>query len=383
MLAPGGSFEHVGTGGAPALAEELPTLSGLVVRAGIASWSLVGILLLVAVAGFALRQVEPIFPPIIIGGIVVLLLEPFVSRLVARGVRRGMAVAIVYVAMLVVIAGLGFVAVPAMVHQGQQFSKDLPQLLSHGGSLASKALHRLNEGEAGKRLKDAVSSYLGTNAASLPRQVSRFASIGLRLANVAVNTVIGLILGFYSLLALPRMSVALQRVVSAERRAVLAPVGERVRGVFTGYLRARLIVSAAVGSLAILGLWIVGMPFWLILGIIVGVANLVPMLGSAIGGIPVLLVALLAKPPIYLLAALVVLIVAHAVDGYILSPIVLRETTDLHPVVVLIAVLVGGALLGLWGILAAVPVAGALQVMLLEFVRRRRLAADAADAVAT
>jgi len=379
-LSPGGSLEEIGAGQAPppAPVDDRPTVGQLIVRAGIASWSIVGMLLLVAAAVLVLRAVQAIFPPLIIGGVLVLLLEPVVAGLVARGIRRGAAVAVVYVALVAIVVGGAFVVIPAMVHQGQQFAHQLPDLLAHGGSLASSALHKLNQGAAGHRVADAVTSYLNSNAASIPSQVSRFASIGLRLANFALDAIVGLILGFYGLVALPQMSRAFRRVMSADRRAVISPMGARVRGVFTGFLRARLIVSAVVGGLAVFGLWVVGMPFWLILGLVVGVANLVPMLGSVIGGIPVLLVAVLAKPPVYLLIALAVLLVSHAVDGYILSPIVLRETTDLHPIVVLLAVLTGGAVLGVWGILAAVPVAGAIQVLVLEVIRRRRLAQEAA-----
>ena len=85
------------------------------------------------------------------------------------------------------------------------------------------------------------------------------------------------------------------------------------------------------------------------------------MLGAWIGGIPVAIVALLTKPPSYLVLVLVVIVVAHVVDGYFLSPIVLKETTQLHPVIVLLAVLLGAELAGFWGILVAIPVAGIVQ----------------------
>ena len=97
-------------------------------------------------------------------------------------------------------------------------------------------------------------------------------------------------------------------------------------------------------------------------------ANLVPMLGSWIGGIPVALVALLTKPPSFLLVVLAVIVVAHTVDGFILSPIVLKGTTNLHPVVILLAVLLGADLLGFWGILAAIPVAGIIHFGLREWI---------------
>jgi predicted PurR-regulated permease PerM len=118
-------------------------------------------------------------------------------------------------------------------------------------------------------------------------------------------------------------------------------------------------------------LWAIHMPFWLILGAIVGVANLIPMLGSWIGGVPVALVALLTKPPSFLLIVLAVVVVAHMVDGFILSPIVLKETTNLHPVVILLAVLLGAELMGFWGILAAIPVAGVVHFLLRQTVLPR------------
>src|SRR5438093_5988176 len=257
---PGGAIEGLAAGPLAPPPGELPTLTQLVVRAGIASWSLVGALIVLSGIGFGLYQVRAIFPPIVVGFVIVLLLEPLVARLVARGIRRGVAVALVYVVLLALVAGAAYAAVPAMVHQGQQFADRLPDLLRHGGSLAARTFRRLNQDALGRRVKDSITSYLNANAGSLPAQLSRFASIGLRLANFAVTIIIGLILGIYGLLAMPRMGAAFARIVPAERRAQIAPVSLRVREVFTGYLRARLIVSLVVGALATLGLWIVGMP---------------------------------------------------------------------------------------------------------------------------
>ena len=113
------------------------------------------------------------------------------------------------------------------------------------------------------------------------------------------------------------------------------------------------------------------MPFWLLLGFIVGVANLIPMFGAWIGAIPVVLVSLATKPPAFLLVVLAVIAVAHVVDGYVLSPLVLKGATQLHPVVVLLVVLVGADLFGFWGVLAAIPVAGIVQLALRTWVLPR------------
>ncbi len=380
-LGPGGAIEEIAAGpAAPPLPEErLPTASELIVRAGIASWSLVGIFVVAGALILALRTIEVLLPPVIFALVLVLLLQPLVTRLVSRGVRRGIAVAVVYLALLAAIGGFAFVGIPAVVGQGQAFAADLPSLLEKGGSLAARVSQRLRQDELGSGIARTISDYVTENADLLPSQLSRFAAFGLRLAHFSVVIIVGLFLGIYVLLALPRMGVAFTRLVPAERRAQLAPISARLREVFTGFLRARLIISAVVGLVTGLGLWLVGMPFWLLLGVIVGLANLVPVLGSWIGGLPVLLVALVTKPPAFLLVVLVVLIVAHAIDGYVLSPHLMRQAIDMHPITVLLAVIVGGALLGVWGIFAAVPIVGALQVTAQEGLRRGRLASEAGE----
>src|SRR5436190_19220302 len=99
--------------------------------------------------------------------------------------------------------------------------------------------------------------------------------------------------------------------------------------IVAGYVRARFIVSAVVGILSTIGLVVVGMPFPLVLRFWVGLANLVPTLGAHIGGAPVVLVALLTKPPAYVFSAVIVIMGAHAVDGLIVSLLVPKDTTDL------------------------------------------------------
>lgn len=376
-LAPGGAIEEVAAGVEAPPIGEVPTLSQIIVRGGIAAWSLVGAFLIVGAIVIVLREVDTIFPPVIFSLVIVVLLEPVVAWLVGSGMRRGLAVALVYLALIALIAGASIVAIPAMVRQAQEFADDLPRLLEEGGSLASNVFRRLNQEDLSRRITDAVASFATENASSIPDQLARFASIGLRLANFFVTIVIGLMLGIYGLLALPKMGATFTRIVPAERRAQIAPISARLREVFTEFLRARLIVSAAVGTLTTFGLWAVGMPFWLILGTIVGIANLVPMIGSWIGGIPVLLVAVVTQSTGAIVLVIVVLVVAHAVDGYVLSPRIMQERTRLHPIVVLLAVIVGGALLGVWGIFAAVPVAGGVQVIAQEFLRRRRLETEA------
>jgi predicted PurR-regulated permease PerM len=202
-------------------------------------------------------------------------------------------------------------------------------------------------------------------------ELNTFVGAGMGLAHAGLVLVLGGFLGFLLLLSLPSMAGGMRALVPVSLRGEVDPWLGQVQQLLGGYVRARLLVSGAVFVLATIGLWAVGMPFWLLLGFIVGVANLIPMFGAWIGAIPVVLVSLATKPPAFLLLVLVVIAVAHVVDGYVLSPIVLKGATQLHPVVVLLVVLVGADLFGFWGVLAAIPVAGIVQLALRTWVLPR------------
>jgi predicted PurR-regulated permease PerM len=337
----------------------------LLVGWGVVAWATIGGLLLLWVVARMLSRIAGVFPYVVVGLLGVLALNPAVRRLAALGLPRRLAATIVFLGALALTALALSLLVPILVHQFQHLTGTSPQLLRRGGLFerlarsTNPALHQVGE---------ASLKWLREHAGSAPRALQTATTAGLRLAHAGVVLVVGGLLGFLLLLSLPETTRGMVALIPPASRERLGPPLTEVRRIVAGYVRARLIVSAAVGVLATVGMWAVHMPFWLILGIIVGVANLIPMLGSWIGGIPVAFVSLLTKPPSFLLVVLAVVVVAHLVDGFILSPIVLKGTTDLHPVVILLAVLLGADLLGFWGILAAIPVAGVVNFALGEWV---------------
>lgn len=335
---------------------------------GVVAWAAIGGLLLFWAAARAVSRVAEVFPYLVVAALVMFVLNPGVRRLARLGVPRRLAATIVFLGALALTATILSLLVPAVIHQFQHLSGSSPELLRRGGLFerlarsTNPALHQVGQ---------TCLTWLREHAGSAPRALQTAASAGLKLAHAGVVLLIGGLLGFLLLLSLPETTRGMLALIPPSSRERVGPPLAEVRRIVSGYVRARLIVSAAVGVLATIGLWAVHMPFWLILGIIVGVANLIPMLGSWIGGIPVALVSLLTKPPSFLLLVLVVVVFAHLVDGFVLSPIVLRETTDLHPVVILLAVLLGAELLGFWGILAAIPVAGVVNFAIREWVLPR------------
>jgi predicted PurR-regulated permease PerM len=336
----------------------------LLVGWGVVAWATIGGLLLLWALARGLSRIAGVFPYLVVAAIVVVVLNPAVRRLSRLGVPRRLAATIVFVGALAATAlALSFM-VPILIHQFQHLTGSSTELLRRGGLFERLArstnpvLHQVGE---------ASLNWLRDHAGSAPKALETATSAGLKLAHAGLVLLVGGLLGFLLLLSLPETARGMVALIPPGSRERLGPPLTEVRRIVSGYVRARLIVSGAVGVLATLGMWAVHMPFWLILGVIVAVANLIPMLGSWIGGIPVAFVSLLTKPPSFLFVVLAVVVVAHLVDGFVLSPIVLKETTDLHPVVILLAVLLGADLLGFWGILAAIPVAGVINFAIREW----------------
>jgi len=134
-----------------------------------------------------------------------------------------------------------------------------------------------------------------------------------------------------------------------------------------------LLISLIAGVSTSIVLKIMGVPFWVALGLIVAILDLIPLAGATIAGIIISAVAFLHSIPAGIVVV-VFFIVYQQIENHLLQPIVYGRTVQLSPLAVLIAVLIGAELAGVLGALAAIPVAGGLQVILVDFLRSRRAA---------
>jgi predicted PurR-regulated permease PerM len=329
---------------------------------GVVAWAVVGVAVVIWFLVQLFHGLGALLPYLVMAGMVVLVLSPAVRALARLKVPRELAATIVFAVATLATPAVVPLVLRTLLDQVRSLLRSSPTALEAGGlvgRLAGSSNSLLHA--AGNAIKSGVQDY----QADATGHIAAFGSI---LAHAGVVVLLGGFLGYLILLSRPGIGAGLMLLVPPSRRAVVQEMTTEMGRIVASYVRARLIVSAAVGVLATIGLWAVGMPFWLVLGLIVGLANLIPTLGAWIGGAPVVLVALLTKPPAFLFAALAVIVLAHVVDGFILSPIILSETMHLHPVTVLLSVVVGAELAGLWGVLAAIPVAAMIQFLLRRWV---------------
>jgi len=332
-------------------------------QAGLVVWAAIGVALLVGIAFILLARLTGLLPYLVVAGVVVLVLSPLVNGLVRLRVPRQIAATATFAAAAVATPAVAPFVVRAFVHQLTSLLEHKAQALQRGG-----LVHRLvvSHNSLLHSIGTKVTKWVAEHQSRAPEYLGNMA---VALARASVVILLGSLLGYLLLVWRPQVGRFTLLLFPPQRRQTVQDLITEMGRIVSGYVRARFIVSSVVGGLATIGLWAFGMPFWLVLGFWVGLANLIPTLGAYIGGAPVVVVALLTKPPAYVLVPVVVMMLSHAVDGFILSPLVLKETTDLHPVVVLLAVIAGAEVAGLYGVLAAIPVAGIVQYLARRWIK--------------
>ncbi|HZJ48941.1 MAG TPA: AI-2E family transporter, partial [Acidimicrobiia bacterium] len=154
----------------------------------------------------------------------------------------------------------------------------------------------------------------------------------------------------------------LDMVPETNRREV-AYVGGRLNTAVGGFLRGQLFVAIIVGIMLSVGYRIIDLPFWLLVGMIGGLLNIVPFLGPWVGGILGVAIALTTADLSTAIWAVVVAVVVQQIDNNFVSPSVLKATVRLHPAVTLLVLVLAGTIAGFWGIVIAVPLTAALKII--------------------
>jgi len=340
------------------------------------------ILLAIIVVGaiWLLSWVGPVVLLLLLAGLLSTVLMPMVDWLErGRPIPRPLAVLVSYLAVLIVFGGILYLVIPPLVDQANQLVQGLPDMyrnLTAPDSTVRQLADRL-----GIDLTFSGQSNLGTQLQALARAVLTNAAVLVRdVTSTAVGIVVVLVVSFYLLNEGHDFRARLNGVVPERYHDTLDYFLEAIIGAVGGYARAQLAVAAMVGVLAGLAAWIVGVRYPLIIGALAGLLELIPFFGPTLGAIPAVLIAIFQGS--WLRVALIILafIIIQQIESNIIGPRLLAHGVGLHPLVVIVAVLIGIEVAGVWGALFAVPATAVLvsvgrRVYQMNRERPRRIAA--------
>jgi len=326
--------------------------------------------LLALTVGLAARTVEHQLLLIVLAAFIAIGLDPAVAFLVGKGLRRAVAVTVIALLALACVAGFVAAAAPPLAKQASQLASQAPTYLQQLND-HSTVLGRLN---SQFHLVDKLKAQASGGASLAAGGVLHAGTV---LISATFETVIVLVLVIYFLADLAKIKHACYRLFPRHRRPRVGLLGDAILARVGGYVLGNVLTSIV----AIIGNYIVllalHVPYALALSILVGVLDLTPLVGSTIGGVIVALVALAAVSTTAALITVAYHVLYRVFEDYLLNPRVLRKTVDVSPLVTVIAVLLGGALLGVTGALIAVPAAAAFQLLLTEVLYPQRDTAHA------
>jgi predicted PurR-regulated permease PerM len=337
------------------------------VRIGITAWCGIGVIILGYLMLRLVVYVNPVVPPLLIAVAVVYLLNPLVSALERRGVARLAGAGIVYVLFLCIVALVVSLLVPLVTRQVSSVIDHFPDYLADGQALVRDVAARFGQEPNFRLDADHVRDWLsaGENRQAVTRYLTGLRSVTNSVISGLIIIVLGPVMAFYLLVDLPRLNRGAMALVPPGRREEIRGLMDRIGQAVGGFFRGQLLVALFVGVASSIGLWAIGLPFWLLVGMVAGIFNLVPLVGPFIGGGLAVVIALVSGQPLKAVWAALVLLVVQQIDNHLISPNVMGRTVQLHPVVVMLALLVGASFAGLFGMLVIVPLVAVVKIVFL------------------
>ena len=321
--------------------------------------------------GWLIYQLHPVLSPFLVGMLLAYLGDPLVDRLERLGLSRTWGVVLVFGLFGLILLALLLVFLPMLGRQLFRLYEVAPQMLDW---LQQSALPWVQAqlGLPGDfwrvdRLKAVITGHLGQTTDIAGTLLASVTASGLALLGWLGNLLLVPVVGFYLLRDWDLMVAKLRGLLPRNRESYVVGLVGECHEVLGAFLRGQLLVMLALGLIYAVGLMLVGLDLGLLIGLLAGLASIVPYMGFVVGFGAALIAALFQFGgfELYpLIGVVAVFSVGQLLEGMLLTPLLVGDRIGLHPVAVIFAILAGGQLFGFTGVLLALPVAAIIMVLL-------------------
>ena len=322
-----------------------------------------------SLTGFLLYLLAPVLMPFLSAALLAYLGDPVVDRLEAKKLPRTVAVCIVFVVIFALLVALPFIILPALEQQVAKFVVKLPQYIDW---IQANVLSRLNHvffddhmTINGEIVKDTVAKYWQQIGGFAKQVVNSLSQSGLALIGILANLILIPVVTFYLLRDWDVLVARIRDLLPRHYESRISEIARESDSVLGEFLRGQLTVMFALGIIYATGLAVIGLDFGVLIGMLAGLVSFVPYLGFIVGiGLAGLASVVQFHDLTHILGVLAVFGVGQLLEGFVLTPKLVGDKIGLHPVAVIFAVMAGGQLFGVFGVLLALPVAAVIVVLL-------------------
>jgi len=328
----------------------------------ISTASVIRVIVVLLAIGF-LYFIRDIIAIVFVAIIVAAALSPIVDRLTKWRVPRTVSIILIYLLVLGILGGIVYFILPPMIVQLKQLADNLPTYFTTFADL----LKNLREGSLSGLLStsqdtlNSLSNFLGQIANNLFTTTVGFFSGAAALVMVFILTL-------YFLIDENGIKKFIVSLFPIRQKSQLIAIANKMGFKLGGWLRGQLLLGIVVGIVVYVGMLIIRMPYALTLGILAGALEIIPVMGPIIAAIPAILIAFTISPATALIVTIFYILVQE-LENKLLVPKIMQYTVGLNPVTTIIIILIGAKLMGILGILLAVPAASVIYVILEEWPR--------------
>lgn len=322
------------------------------------------ILLLILLASVLfLYIVRGILFPFFAAGVIAYLINPLIEKLLCRGFNRVGAIFMLFSMLLTLCLIFGVFGLPLIVDELNRLSQSLPtyvQIIQVRMDELYTDLQRIKMPAIIKQVADQTLHKVEETGLEF---VNRLTSLIFNILSHLANLLMAPIIAFYILKDLDILTKSVQSFIPKKNRKEMIQLWMEINNVISGFMRGQFLVALFISVLTAIGLTVLKVNFAVLLAIIAGVFNVIPYLGPILGAIPAVIIVLI-KSPLKALGVTILFVVIQQIESGFISPRIMGDKVGLHPITVIFAILAGGKLGGVTGMILAVPIAGIVKVLL-------------------
>ncbi len=328
------------------------------------------LLLALALGGMLIYLLRPILMPFLTGTLLAYLADPLADRLEQLRLHRTLAVIVVFTGLSLVGVGSFLLLLPMLGSQIDSLRSLLPQMVDWVHQIGLPWL-RTHAGVAIESLdfatlRGAIAEHWQSTGSLAVRVIAQATSSGLALAGLLANLALIPVVAFYLLRDWDVLIRRIRELLPRPMEPSISALAGECNEVVAAFLRGQLLVMLALGVIYAFGLWLIGLDLALLVGLLAGIASIVPYLGFIVGIGSAALATVFQFSDWLIPLGLVcgVFLVGQLLESLVLTPLLVGDRIGLHPVAVIFAVLAGGQLFGFTGVLLALPIAAIVAVLL-------------------
>ncbi|PKR85174.1 AI-2E family transporter [Heyndrickxia camelliae] len=332
------------------------------------------VILLIFIILYILLLLKPIWSPILkvlfmslipffIGGFITYLLHPLVEKLHDKGMHRALAISIIYIIFFGGICYGIYLGIPLLIEQMKDLSDHLPEFASQYRNWI-------------QQLHDSTSRFPDGIQDQIDKRIDRFEIWLNEYLVKIINTMMKLVNFIFILAIIPFISFYFLKDIEAVKKSAwyITPKKWRKRAIsflkdvdlsIGSYIRGQLLVCFLIGLISTIAFWVLGIRYPVLLGLIVGITNIIPYFGPIIGAIPAAIIAMTLSTK-HLIYVVIIMFVLQFLEGNVLSPLIVGKSLHLHPLFIIMALIVGEEIGGVLGLILAVPVLAVIKVALIH-----------------